>query len=62
MVSYAQDRPSRVPPLPDKVKLAVLKKTANETLDNATHWSRASMAAQMGISPSSVGARSRRAL
>jgi transposase len=48
-------RPSRVPPLPDKVKLAVLKKTANETPANATHWSRASMAAQMGISPSSVG-------
>ena len=48
-------RPSRVPPLPDKVKLAVLKKSANETPANATHWSRASMAAQMGISPSSVG-------
>ena len=48
-------RPSRKPPLPDKVKLAVLTKTANETPANATHWSRASMAAEMGISPSSVG-------
>jgi len=48
-------RPSRKPPLPDKIKLAVLTKTANETPANATHWSRASMAAQMGISPSSVG-------
>ncbi len=48
-------RPSRKPPLPDKVKLAVLTKTANETPTNATHWSRAAMAAEMGISPSSVG-------
>jgi transposase len=48
-------RPSRKPPLPEKIKLAVLTKTANETPANATHWSRASMAAEMGISPSSVG-------
>src|SRR3954468_22206415 len=48
-------RPSRKPPLPDKVKLAVLTKTANETPANATHWSRATMAAEIGISPSSVG-------
>jgi transposase len=48
-------RPSRKPPLPEKVKLAVLTKTANEIPPNATHWSRASMAAEMGISPSSVG-------
>src|SRR4249920_227038 len=48
-------RPSRKPPLPEKIKLAVLTKTANETPANATHWSRATMAAEMGISPSSVG-------
>ena len=48
-------RPSRKPPLPDAVKLAVLTKTANATPVNATHWSRAAMAAEMGISPSSVG-------
>jgi transposase len=48
-------RPSRVPPLTEKVKLAVLKKTATETPANATHWSRASMAKAAGISPSSVG-------
>ena len=48
-------RPSRKPPLPDKVKLAVLAKTASQTPANATHWSRASMAVEMGISPSSVG-------
>ena len=47
-------RPSRVPPLAETVKLAVLAKTANETPPNATHWSRASMAKAIGISPSSV--------
>ena len=48
-------RPSRVPPLSKDVKLEVLKKTASETPENATHWSRASMAKAVGISPSSVG-------
>ena len=48
-------RPSRKPPLPDKIKLAVLTKTAHETPANATHWSRATMAKAVGISPSSVG-------
>jgi transposase len=48
-------RPSRKPPLSDAVKLAVVIKTASETPANATHWSRASMAAEMGISRSSVG-------
>jgi hypothetical protein len=37
-------------PLSGKVRLKVLAKTANETPANATHWSRASMAAEMGIS------------
>ena len=48
-------RPSRKPPLPEKVKLKVLAKTANATPPNATHWSRASMAKAVGISPSAVG-------
>ena len=48
-------RPSRVPPLKQNVKLAVLKKTASERPPNATHWSRTSMAKAVGISPSSVG-------
>ena len=48
-------RPSRKSALPENVKLAVLTKTATETPANATHWSRASMAAAMGISPSAVG-------
>jgi hypothetical protein len=48
-------RPSRIPPLSEEIKLAVLKKTAKETPANATHWSRTSMAAAIGISASSVG-------
>ena len=43
-------------PLSRKVRLKVLAKTANtKPPANATHWSRASMAAETGISPSSVG-------
>ena len=48
-------RPSRVPPLPQEVRLKVIAKTVQETPANATHWSRALMAEAMGISPSSVG-------
>jgi transposase len=48
-------RPSRVPPLEEAVKLAVLTKTASATPANATHWTRKTMAAAIGISPSSVG-------
>jgi len=48
-------RPSRKRPLATAVKLKVLAKTARETPADATHWSRASMAAAIGISASSVG-------
>jgi transposase len=48
-------RPSGKKPLSRKIRLKVLAKTANATPANATHWSRASMAAEIGISPSSVG-------
>jgi transposase len=48
-------RPPGKKPLPVAVKRKVLAKTASETPSNATHWSRASMAAEIGISPSSVG-------
>jgi transposase len=52
---HDQTRPSGKKPLSRKIKLKVLAKTANATPANATHWSRTSMAAEMGISPSSVG-------
>jgi transposase len=48
-------RPPGRKPLPAAVKRKVLSKTASELPPNATHWSRSSMAAAMGISPSSVG-------
>ena len=47
--------PSRVPPLSREIRLKVIAKTVQETPPNATHWSRATMAEAMGISPSSVG-------
>jgi transposase len=46
-------RPAARKPLSRKVKGA--GRTANETPANTTHWSRASMAAEMGISASRVG-------
>jgi transposase len=48
-------RPPGRKPLSLAVKRKVLSKTASELPPNATHWSRSSMAAVMGISPSSVG-------
>ncbi len=48
-------RPSRVPPLSQETRLAVIAKTVQETPPNATHWSRSMMAEAVGISPSSVG-------
>jgi len=50
-----KSRPPRVPPLDMKTRLKVIAKTVREQPGNATHWSRASMAAEMGISASSVG-------
>lgn len=50
-----KSRPSRKKPLSQKVKQKVLAKTANTTPEDATHWSRATMAAEIGISPSAVG-------
>src|SRR5258706_6984129 len=47
-------RPPGKKPLPVALKRKVLAKMASEPPPNATHWSRASMAAAMGVSPSSV--------
>jgi transposase len=52
---HDKTRPPGRKPLSRRVRLKVLSKTANEAPANATHWSRASMATEMGISPSSVG-------
>jgi transposase len=47
-------RPPGTPPLPEAVKRKVIAKTAGETPPNATHWSVRTMAAEMGISHTSV--------
>ena len=48
-------RLSRVPPLPRETRLKVIARTVQDSPPNATHWSRALMAASVGISPSSMG-------
>ena len=48
-------RLSRVPPLSRETRLKVIARTVQDSPPNATHWSRALMAAAVGISPSSVG-------
>jgi transposase len=47
-------RPPGRKPLPQKVKLKVLKMTANATPPNATHWSVRTMAKAVGISHTAV--------
>ena len=52
---HDKTRPPGKAPLPAAVVRRVLTKTASETPPDATHWSRATMAAAIGISPSAVG-------
>jgi transposase len=52
---HDKTRPPGKAPLPADVVRRVLTKTASETPPHATHWSRATMAAAVGISPSAVG-------
>ena len=48
-------RPGRKPALtPDKVQ-RIIRQTTQQRPPNATHWSRNSMAQQVGVSPSTVG-------
>jgi len=48
-------RPGRIPELNKSVKAHVIRLSTNEKPAGATHWSRNSMAAATGVSPSSVG-------
>jgi transposase len=48
-------RPGRIPGLNQSVKAHIIRLSTNEKPAGATHWSRNSMAAAAGVSPSSVG-------
>lgn len=48
-------RPGRFPSVSNRRKADVVKKTLEETPENATHWSRKLMAEATGISESSIG-------
>ena len=42
------------PPISDDVRLAIVKRTAQETPANATHWSARMLAAEMGVGHTTV--------
>ncbi len=48
-------RPGRIPAIPGEVRSKIIDKTLNSKPEGSTHWSRTSMAAAMGVSPSTVG-------
>tara|TARA_B110000116_G_C16719782_1_gene528533 strand:+ start:93 stop:1178 length:1086 start_codon:yes stop_codon:yes gene_type:complete len=48
-------RSGRLPQISQKRRTNIVKKTLEEKPTNATHWSRASMAAETGLSPSTIG-------
>jgi transposase len=48
-------RPGRTPSIPAMVVAQVIEKTTQSSPVNATHWSRSTMAREMGISDSTVG-------
>ena len=50
-----EPRPGRVPTITDEQVEKVVVDTLEETPDNATHWSRSSMAERSGLSESTIG-------
>jgi transposase len=48
-------RPGRIPPVPKPLRAEIIRRTVEEEPLGATHWSRSLMAAQVGVSASSVG-------
>ncbi|MGH9207699.1 MAG: IS630 family transposase, partial [Acidimicrobiales bacterium] len=50
-----EDRTGRPPSITDKQVEAIVVATLEETPENATHWSRASMADKSGLSSSTIG-------
>ncbi len=50
-----KSRPGRIPPIPAAVVSAIIQLTTTAKPSGATHWSRASMAREAGVSESTVG-------
>lgn len=50
-----KSRPGRIPPVSRSLRSRIIKLTLTSTPKAATHWSRASMARKVGVSPSTVG-------
>lgn len=48
-------RPGRIPPISSSLRSRILHLTLNAKPKKATHWSRESMAREVGVSPSTVG-------
>jgi len=48
-------RPGRIEPISAAKKSRIIKLTVGSKPDGSTHWSRATMAREVGVSPSSVG-------
>ncbi len=55
IILTCEPRPGRVPTITDEQVEKVIVDTLEETPDDATHWSRASMAKRSGLSRSTVG-------
>jgi len=54
-ISKDKTRPGRIPAISDSLRSEIIEKTVDSKPAGATHWSRASMAAAMGVSESTVG-------
>jgi transposase len=50
-----KSRPGRIPPISAAIRSKIIKLTTNKKPDGHTHWSRTTMARQVGVSPSTVG-------
>jgi transposase len=50
-----KSRPGRIKPLSAQIRSRIVELTLHSKPANATHWSRNSMAKEVGVSPSSVG-------
>lgn len=50
-----RSRPGRIPPISAKTRSKIIKLTTESTPEGSTHWSRSTMAREVGVSPSTVG-------